>query len=100
MKRHLAAISVAGAFAAALLVPAASADPVHAKNAFTVQATCVTRTLTAVTHWGSRRAIAAARPALQQLQVAAVTEGLHPLETHHLHLFAAAHAPRRPAAAH
>ncbi len=50
MKRHLAAISVAGAFAAALLVPAASADPVHAKNAFTVQATCGTRTLTAVTN--------------------------------------------------
>jgi hypothetical protein len=50
MKRHLAAVSVAGAFAAALLVPAASADPVHAKNAFTVQAVCGTRTLTAVTN--------------------------------------------------
>ena len=48
MKRHLAAVSVAGAFAAALLVPAASADPVHAKNALTVQAMCGTRTLTAV----------------------------------------------------
>ena len=50
MKRHLVAVSVAGAFAAALLVPAASADPVHAKNAFTVQAMCGTRTLTAVTN--------------------------------------------------
>jgi hypothetical protein len=50
MKRHLAAVSVAGAFAAALLAPTASADPVHAKNAFTVQATCGTRTLTAVTN--------------------------------------------------
>jgi hypothetical protein len=50
MKRHLAAVSVAGAFAAALLVPAAGADPVHAKNAFTVQATCGTHTLTAVTN--------------------------------------------------
>jgi hypothetical protein len=50
MKRHLAAISVASAFAAAMLVPAASADPVHAKNAFTVQATCGTRTMTAVTN--------------------------------------------------
>jgi hypothetical protein len=48
MKRHLAAVSVAGAFAAALLVPAANADPVHAKNALTVQAMCGTRTLTAV----------------------------------------------------
>ena len=50
MKRHIAAVAVGGAFAAALLVPAASADPVHAKNAFTVQATCGTRTLTAVTN--------------------------------------------------
>jgi len=50
MKRHLAAVWVAGGFAAALLAPAASADPVHAKNAFTVQAMCGTRTLTAVTN--------------------------------------------------
>ena len=50
MKRHLAAVSVAIGFAAALVVPAANADPVHAKNAFTVQATCGTRTLTAVTN--------------------------------------------------
>ena len=50
MKRHLAAVPVAGALAAALLVPAASADPVHAKNALTVQAMCGTRTLTAVTN--------------------------------------------------
>jgi hypothetical protein len=50
MKRHLAAVSVAGAFAAAVLVPAASADPVHAKNAFTVQAMCGTHVLTAVTN--------------------------------------------------
>jgi hypothetical protein len=50
MRRHLTAIAVAGGFAAALLVPVANADPVHAKNAFTVQAVCGTRTLTAVTN--------------------------------------------------
>lgn len=50
MKRHLVAVSIAAAFAAALLVPAASADPVHAKKALTVQAVCGTRTLTAVTN--------------------------------------------------
>jgi hypothetical protein len=50
MKRHLTALAAASASAAALLVPAASADPVHAKNAFTVQAMCGTRTLTAVTN--------------------------------------------------
>jgi hypothetical protein len=50
MKRHRVAVSAAAACAAALLVPAASADPVHAKNAFSVQAVCGTRTLTAVTN--------------------------------------------------
>lgn len=50
MTRLLVAVSAAAACAAALLVPAASADPVHAKNAFSVQAVCGTRTLTAVTN--------------------------------------------------
>ena len=50
MKRHPVTILAVAGCAAALLVPAASADPVHAKNAFSVQAVCGTRTLTAVTN--------------------------------------------------
>ena len=47
MKRHLLAF-VAAAVAAAALVAPAGADPIHAKNAMKVQATCGTKTLTAV----------------------------------------------------
>jgi hypothetical protein len=50
MKRHLVALTAAAAFAAGLVVPAASADPIHSKNALTLQAVCGTRTLTAVTN--------------------------------------------------
>jgi hypothetical protein len=50
MKRHLLALVAACALVAAIVVPSAVADPVHAKNAFTVQAICGTKTYTAVTN--------------------------------------------------
>ena len=50
MKRHLVALTAAAVFAAGLVVPAASADPSHAKNALTIQAVCGTRMLTVVTN--------------------------------------------------
>lgn len=50
MKKHLLAIFAACAFAAAVLVPSAGADPIHAKNALHVQAICGTETLNVATN--------------------------------------------------
>jgi hypothetical protein len=50
MKKHLLAVFAACAFAAAILVPSAGADPIHAKNALQVQAICGTQTLNVVTN--------------------------------------------------
>lgn len=50
MRRHLLAFFAAAALAAAAFVASAGADPIHAKNAFRVSATCGSRTLTAVTN--------------------------------------------------
>jgi hypothetical protein len=50
MKKHLLALTAVCAFAAAVLVPSAGADPIHAKNALQIQATCGTQTLNVVTN--------------------------------------------------
>lgn len=48
----------------------------------------VAGTMAAVTFWASRRAIVSARPALQRLQVEAVSEGVRPVDVRNIHLFA------------
>ena len=50
MKRHLLSLAVPCAIAVAILAPAASADPIHAKNALQIQAVCGTQTLRVVTN--------------------------------------------------
>jgi hypothetical protein len=50
MKKHLLALITACAFAAAVLVPSAGADPIQAKNALQIQAMCGTQTFTVVTN--------------------------------------------------
>jgi hypothetical protein len=50
MMRQTLALIAACASAAVILAPPAGADPIHAKNAFRVQAVCGNQTLTAVTN--------------------------------------------------
>jgi hypothetical protein len=48
MKRRLFVLLASGALVAALIAPAAGADPTNAKNALPLQAVCGTQTLTVV----------------------------------------------------
>jgi heme-degrading monooxygenase HmoA len=50
-------------------------------------------TMAVLTYWDSRRAIAAARPVLQQLQAHAAAAGFRVVDVHNLHLFATTPPP-------